>query len=251
MIFNVFTLFPSMFVTFEEGIIARAKEKGVIKINLVDIRDFTTDKHRKVDDQPFGGGPGMVMEAGPVFLAVESTLGAQTEELKARGETIILLTPQGRKFDYAMARDLSDKKEVSLICGHYEGLDERVGEHLASDELSIGDYVLSGGELAAMVVIEAVSRFIPGVVGKEESVTLDSYECGLLKHPQYTRPRKFRNWEVPEVLLSGDHARIEEWRRRKAIEKTACVRPDLLEKAKLSEKERELAEQVIKDTIRD
>ena len=231
--FDIITIFPGMFESFRSGgIIKRALEKGLIRINVVDLRDFTTDKHRTVDDRPFGGEEGMVFKPEPVFAAVES--------VRPVAAPVYLLSPQGRRFDGRTAAEMASHPEIVLICGRYEGVDERVAEHLATDEISIGDYVLSGGELAAMVVMEAASRFVPGVVGKEESVRKDSFVAGRLDYPHYTRPREFRGMKVPQVLFSGDHKKIDEWRRRKALEKTRERRPDLLDPKSLSEEDRRL-----------
>ncbi len=231
--FDIITIFPGMFECFRSGgIIKRALDKGLIRINVVDLRDFTTDKHRTVDDRPFGGEEGMVFKPEPVFAAVESVRGA--------GAPVYLLSPQGRRFDGRTAAAMARHPQAVLICGRYEGVDERVAEHLATDEISIGDYVLSGGELAAMVVMEAAARFVPGVVGKEESVRKDSFVAGRLDYPHYTRPREFRGMKVPQVLFSGDHKKIDEWRRRKALEKTRERRPDLLDSTTLSDEDRRL-----------
>ena len=231
--FDIITIFPGMFESFRSwGIIKRALERDLIRINVVDLRDFTTDKHRTVDDRPFGGEEGMVFKPEPVFAAVES--------VRPVAAPVYLLSPQGRRFDGRTAAEMASHPEVVLICGRYEGVDERVAEHLATDEISIGDYVLSGGELAAMVVMEAASRFVPGVVGKEESVRNDSFFAGRLDYPHYTRPREFRGMKVPQVLFSGDHKKIDEWRRRKALEKTRERRPDLLDPKTLSEEDRRL-----------
>lgn len=202
------------------GIIKRAIQKGLIEINVGNLRDYTTDKHRTVDDRPFGGEEGMVFKPEPIFTAVES--------VRVSGATpVYLLSPSGRPFDARLAEEMARQPQVVLICGRYEGVDERVAEHLATDEISIGDYVLTGGELAAMVMVDAVSRFVPRVVGKAESVRHDSFSEGRLDFPQYTRPRDFRGMKVPQVLFSGDHKKIETWRRTKALEKTARRRPDL------------------------
>jgi len=204
------------------GIIKRAIQKGLIAIEVCSLRDFTTDKHRTVDDRPYGGEEGMVFKAEPIFKAVES--------VRASAATpVYLLSPSGRRFDARLAEELAGRPQVVLICGRYEGVDERVAEHLATDEISIGDYVLTGGQPAAMVVVDAVSRFVPGVVGKEESVRNESFRDGRLDFPQYTRPRDFQGMKVPPVLFSGDHKKIEAWRRAKALEKTARRRPDLLD----------------------
>ncbi len=218
---DILTLFPGMFVgPFDESMLKRAREAGVLKLNLVDIRDFATDRHRTVDDTPYGGGPGMVMKPGPLFAAVEAVRGPDSR--------VILLSPQGRLFEQAMAVELSTLPHLVLICGHYEGVDERVREHLVDDELSIGDYVLTGGELAAMVVVDAVTRLLPGVLGAGESTVEESHSSGLLEYPQYTRPAEFRGWRVPDILLSGNHAEIARWRHRQALERTRQRRPDLL-----------------------
>ena len=220
---DIFTIFPGIFESpLRESLLGRAIDTGILDVRIHDIRDFTDDRHRQVDDEPFGGGPGMVMKLEPVFAAVES-LGPE------RGR-VILLSPAGRRLDQAMARELAAEPSLVLICGRYEGVDERVVESLPAEEVSVGDYVLSGGEVPALVVLEAVTRIVPGVIGSEASHEQDSFGVkGLLDHPQYTRPRSFRDLEVPAVLLSGDHARIERWRSEAAREKTRRNRPDLLE----------------------
>lgn len=219
---DIFTIFPAIFESpLRESLLGRAIGAGILDIHVHDIRDATTDAHRQVDDEPFGGGPGMVMKPEPVFSAVES-LG------RDRGRTI-LLSPAGSRLDQRLVRELASEPWLILICGRYEGVDERVVEGLPAEEISVGDYVLSGGEVPALVVVEAVSRLVPGVIGKEGSHERDSFgDDGILDHPHYTRSREFRGMSVPEVLLSGDHAAIERWRREAAIEKTRRNRPDLL-----------------------
>jgi tRNA (guanine37-N1)-methyltransferase len=220
---DIFTLFPAIFETpLRESLLGRAVAAGVLDIRVHDIRDQTTDPHHQVDDEPFGGGPGMVMKPEPIFNAVES-LGPD------RGRTIVL-SPAGRRFDQGLARELVGEPRLVLICGRYEGIDERVVEGLPAEELSVGDYVLSGGELPALVLVEAVTRLVPGVIGNEESSSRDSFgEEAILDHPHYTRPREFRGMTVPDVLLSGDHAKIERWRREAARAKTRRNRPDLVD----------------------
>jgi tRNA (guanine37-N1)-methyltransferase len=222
---DIFTIFPAIFESpMRESLVGRAVKAGVLDIRLHDIRDHASDPHRQVDDEPFGGGPGMVMKAEPIFSAVES-LGAD------RGRTIVL-SPAGRRLDQPLARELATEAWLVLICGRYEGIDERVVEGLPAEEISIGDYVLSGGELAALVLLEAVTRLVPGVIGKEESHERDSFGAGgILDHPHYTRPREFRGLAVPDVLLSGNHAEIDRWRRAVALEKTRRNRPDLADRA--------------------
>lgn len=235
---HILTLFPNMFTgPFNESIIKRAVERGLVEISIHNIRDYTSDKHHVVDDYSYGGGPGMVLKPEPIFEAVEAVRGE-------RDVPVILLTPQGRLFDQRKAADIAGYDEVILLCGHYEGVDERVREHLAADEISIGDYVLSGGELAAMVVADAVVRQIPGVLGSDESAGEDSYATGLLEYPQYTRPQDFRGWEVPEILLSGNHAEVARWRREQSLRRTLKRRPDLLERADLSKKDREFLSRI-------
>ena len=240
--FHVLTLFPRMFPgPLGESVIGRAQSRGLIGVDVHDIRDYAQDRHRTADDYQHGGGPGMVMKPEPLFAAVET--------LRANGELsesapVILLTPQGRRFDQRAAERLAERDEMALICGRYEGVDERVRQHLATDELSIGDYVIGGGELAAMVVIEAVSRLKPGVVGSSESPANDSFAAGLLQHPLYTRPAAFRNWRAPDVLLSGNHAEIAKWRRRESLRRTLERRPDLLQSADLSEDDRRFLERL-------
>jgi tRNA (guanine37-N1)-methyltransferase len=221
---DVLTLFPEVFEPFiGASIIGRAVEAGVVEIGLTNYRDFTQDRHRSVDDSPFGGGPGMVMMCGPVFEAVEYVTAAHPGE-----PTTILLTPQGERFCQAIAEDLASRSRLLLLCGHYEGFDERIRIGLGARELSVGDYVLSGGETAAMVTMDAVVRLLPGALGHEDSAANDSFASGLLEYPQYTRPRDFRGMTVPDILLSGDHARIDAWRREQALARTRERRPDLL-----------------------
>ena len=222
--FDVFTLFPEMFTAYlNESILKRAREAGLLEVSLHNIRDYTTDKHRTTDDEPYGGGGGMVMKPEPIFAAVEGVLGAPPSC------PVILLTPQGRTFSHRVALELSQHEHLALLCGRYEGVDERVREHLVTDEISLGDFVLTGGELPALAVIDAVSRLIPGVLGDPEAASKDSHASGLLEYPHYTRPPEFRGWEVPEVLRSGNHAEIEKWRREQSEERTRQRRPDLLD----------------------
>jgi len=232
---DILCLFPETFVSpFNQSIIKRARERGLVNIVIHNIRDYAHDRHRTVDDYPYGGGSGMVLKPEPVFEAAE----AVKKELGVSDLPVILLSPQGRLFSQAVARELALHPYLMLICGHYEGLDERVCQYLATDEISIGDYVLTGGELAALVVVDAVVRLIPGVLGSQESASNDSHSDGLLEYPQYTRPQVYRGWPVPAILLSGNHGEIAQWRRRQAILRTARRRPDLLVKANLSEEEK-------------
>ena len=224
--FHVLTIFPEMFESpFSSGLISKASVEGLLKINCHDIRKYSTDRHKSVDDYPFGGGPGMVLKPEPIFSAVENL---QSSNEIGNNSRIIVMSPQGRMFDKNIARELTRYDELVLICGRYEGIDDRVIQNLADEELSIGNYILNGGELAAMVVIDSVSRLLPGVVGSEQSILEDSLSEDLLKYPHYTRPRSFRGFEVPEVLLSGNHKIIEKWRKDKSIEKTNNKRPDLI-----------------------
>ncbi len=226
--FDIFTLFPDMFQgPFTESILKRAQERGLLSIALHDIRNVVTDKHHIVDDYPYGGGAGMVMKPEPIFAAIEAVY---------ESGPIILLTPQGRLFNQQIARALAQEQRVTLLCGHYEGIDERVRQHLVTDEISLGDYVLTGGELAAMVVVDAVSRLIPGVLGADASIQEESHSGNLLEYPHYTRPPEFRGWRVPDILLSGHHAQIARWRRKESLRRTRQRRPDLFEKVELSSK---------------
>lgn len=235
--FDIFTLLPEVFPSYlETSILKRARDRGLIEVRVHNIRDYTNDKHHTTDDTPYGGGGGMVMKPAPVFEAVESVLTPQP------ACPVIMLTPQGRVFDQRVADELSRHAHIALICGRYEGIDERIREHLVSDEISIGDYVLTGGELPALLVVDAVARLLPGVLGDPTGAEDDSHASGLLEYPHYTRPPEFRGWEVPEVLLSGDHAKIEKWRREQSLLRTLTKRPDLLEKAELSEKDRKFIE---------
>jgi len=231
MTFHILTIFPEFFRgPFDHGVVARAVAAGLIDIKIHDLREWTFDRHRTVDDRPFGGGEGMLLKPAPIFLAVESIWPDWKKEAADAGRALVLLSAQGRRFDQAMARRYSGLKELFLICGRYEGVDERVAEHLASEEVSIGDFVLSGGELAAVLVIDCVARLLPGVLGNSESAIQESFgEEGVLDSPQYTRPADFRGWKAPEVLLGGNHAEIRKWRRQAAREKTAKNRPDLLQ----------------------
>ena len=234
--FHVLTLFPEMFSgPFDHGIAARARESGAIGMSLINIRDHARDRHRTVDDYTFGGGPGMLMKPEPLFDAVEAVRAAAEMD---DAVPVILMSPQGRRLTQPVVEELSRNDDLVIVCGRYEGFDERVRRHLATDEISIGDYVLGGGELAAMVLIEAVARLVEGVVGSIESTRDDSFATGLLQHPQYTRPADFRGMRAPDVLLSGDHAKIARWRRREALRRTLERRPDLLETADLSDADR-------------
>ena len=227
--FDIFTLFPDMFQgPFAESMLKRAQERGLLSIALHNIRDATSDKHHVVDDYPYGGGVGMVMKPEPIFTAVEAVY---------QGGPIILLSPQGRLFNQQIAHELAQESRATLLCGHYEGVDERVCRHLATDELSIGDYVLTGGELAAMVVVDAVIRLIPGVLGADASIQEESHSEHLLEYPQYTRPPEFRGWRVPDILLSGHHAQIARWQRKESLRRTRERRPDLFAKLDVSSKE--------------
>jgi tRNA (guanine37-N1)-methyltransferase len=237
--FSVFTLFPEVIEPYlQTSILQRAIQRGLVAVDTYNIRDWAPDRHHVTDEEPYGGGGGMVMKPGPVFAAVESVLGAPPDA------PVILLTPQGRRFDQAIAQELAGERRLALICGRYEGVDERVRQHLVTGELSIGDYVLTGGELPALTVIDAVTRLLPGSLGDPEGAQDDSYASGLLEYPHYTRPAEFRGWRVPEVLLSGDHARIARWRREQALLRTWQRRPDLLERAQLTDADREFLEKL-------
>ncbi|XEC97082.1 tRNA (guanosine(37)-N1)-methyltransferase TrmD [Paenibacillus tarimensis] len=237
---DVLTLFPEMFEgVFGSSILGKARDKGIVSLNTVNFRRFANNKHNTVDDYPYGGGGGMVLKPDPIFAAVEDVTADRDTAPR-----VILMCPQGEPFSQSKAEQLAEESHLIFICGHYEGYDERIREHLVTDELSIGDYVLTGGELPAMVVIDSVVRLLPGVLGNETSAVTDSFSTGLLEHPHYTRPVTFRGWDVPEVLVSGHHARIEAWRREQSLLRTLARRPELLEQAELTEKEKKwLAEQ--------
>ena len=238
---DIFTLFPQMFESpLSSGLLQRAIDRKLVRVNLHNIRDYTHDKHRTVDDYPYGGGAGMMLKPEPVFEAVEALQSDLSHKQEVVEVPIVLLTPQGRLFSQHIALKLSKYSHLVLICGHYEGIDERVREHLVTDEISIGDYVLSGGELAAMIVADAVVRLLPGVLGSEASPLDESHTTGLLEYPQYTRPQVYRDWAVPEVLLSGNHTQIAQWRREQSILRTLKRRPELLDKANLCTKEKQL-----------
>jgi tRNA (guanine37-N1)-methyltransferase len=242
--FDILTLFPEMFQgPLSTGLFQRAVSRGLVTVNLHNIRDYTHDRHHTVDDYPYGGGAGMVLKPEPVFEAVDSLRSEMPPE-QATTLPVILLTPQGRLFSQQVAGELSQYTHLALICGRYEGIDERVREHLVTDEISIGDYVLGGGELAAMVIVDAVIRLLPGVLGSEESTLDESHAAGLLEYPQYTRPPTYRDWSVPEILLSGNHAQIAGWRREQAIMRTLQRRPDMLDRAQLDSKEEHLIERL-------
>ena len=256
MIFDIVTIFPEFFQgPFGHGIIRRTREDGLIDIRIHDLRNYTTDKHRTVDDRPFGGGEGMVLKPEPLFAAVESVLSDQTLEKRAQ-TAIVLLSAQGKLLNHSVAQALAEQKRLVLLCGRYEGVDERVAEHLATLELSIGDYVLTGGELAAAVVVDAVTRLLPEALGHELSAVEESFSThpearitagGILDCPHYTRPAEFRDWKVPETLVGGNHEDVRRWRRRQALAKTRRNRPDLLERAALTEEDRRLLEAADRD----
>ena len=241
--FEVFTLLPEVFPPYlESSILQRAQQRGLVDVRVHNIRDYTHDKHHTTDDTPYGGGGGMVMKAEPVFEAIEAVLGLEPGRLQPPGIPVILLDPQGRVFNQRVAEELSRYERIALLCGRYEGVDERIRQHLVTDEISIGDYVLTGGELPALILIDAVSRLIPGVLGDPTGAEDDSHSMGLLEYPHYTKPSEYRGWKVPEVLLSGDHAKIEKWRREQALTRTFHKRPDMIEKAELNDKERKFIE---------
>ena len=242
--FDLLTIFPEFFSgPFDFGIVQRARQQRLIEIAVHDLRSFTSDKHQVVDDRPFGGGDGMVIKPEPIFRAVESLLGAEGVGRQPR-TAVVLLSPQGRLFRQSEAeRFARECSRLILICGRYEGVDERVVEHLVTDEISIGDYVLTGGEIPAMVVVDAITRLLPSALGSETSAAHDSFSAGLLDCPHYTRPADFRGWQVPAVLLGGHHGEIARWRRRAALLKTLRARPDLLQRATLTEDERRWVEE--------
>ena len=260
--FEIFTLFPGIFESpLRESMLKRAVESGLLEVRLHNIRDYAEGRHQVTDDYPYGGGGGMVMKPEPVFSAVETALELELRSAEAGRENeaestarkpnpqvpIILLTPQGRVFNQQIALELAQYDQVALICGRYEGFDERIREHLATDEISIGDYVLTGGELAALVIVDAVIRLKPGALGDPTGAIDDSHASGLLEYPHYTRPPEFRGWQVPEVLLSGDHAKVDRWRREQALLRTWSRRPDLLELAELTEFERDWLRQIAQE----
>ncbi len=227
MIIDILTLFPEMFKgPFEESIIKRAQGKGLVEIKIHNLRDWAKDRRGTVDDKPYGGGVGMVLRVDVIDRAIEEIKKLRNKEIK--GRKIVLLDPAGKPFNQTKALELSKLDHLILICGHYEGVDERVRKHLVDEEISIGDYVLTGGELPTMVLVDSVARLVPGVLEKPEAVKSESFSQGLLEYPQYTRPENFKGWKVPEVLLSGDHKKICDWRKEKALEKTKKLRPDLL-----------------------
>jgi tRNA (guanine37-N1)-methyltransferase len=237
--FDVLSIFPEMFASpLNCSIVKRAREKGLMEIHVHNIRDYAEDKHKMTDDSPYGGGGGMVMKVEPIDRALASILPER------EGVLTILLTPQGETFSQKMAEEMSLRSRIILICGHYEGVDERVRDHLVDKEVSMGDYILTGGELSAMVMIDAISRLVPGVLGNCESTSSDSFSMGLLEYPHYTRPSNYRGWPVPEVLLSGNHREILAWRRKESLRRTYARRPDLLEKIALSPEDREILEEI-------
>lgn len=244
--FEVFTLLPEVFPSYlDTSILKRARERGLITVNVHNIRDYTHDKHHTTDDQPYGGGGGMVMKPEPVFEAIETVLGLASPPSTPEVESnipIILLTPQGRVFNQSIAKELSQYKKIALLCGRYEGIDERIRENLVTDQISIGDYVLTGGELPALILIDAVSRLLPDVLGDPTGAEDDSHAMGLLEYPHYTRPPEFRGNKVPDVLLSGDHKKIDKWRREQALLRTYQKRPDMLEKAQLTKEDKKFVE---------
>ena len=239
--FDIVTIFPRMIeAALTEGILAKAIQRELIAVHARDLREFTDDRHRTVDDVPYGGGPGMVLKPAPMFRAVDAIRGDAGDP-----QAIVLVSPQGKRFTQAEAARLAALDRVVILCGRYEGIDDRVRENLATEEMSIGDYVLSGGELPAMVIVDAVARLIPGVVGDEDSVAGDSFSRGLLDYPHYTRPAEFREWKVPDVLVSGHHGEIRKWRKRQAIELTLLRRPELLADAELDVEEQEILRELM------
>jgi tRNA (guanine37-N1)-methyltransferase len=249
--FDVFTLLPEVFPPYlESSILQRARQRGLIDVRVHNIRDWATDKHHVTDDEPYGGGGGMVMKVEPVFAAVESVLGRSASQNEGDCP-IVLLTPQGRVFNQSVAMELIQHPRLALICGRYEGVDERIRVHLVTDQISIGDFVLTGGELPALILIDALTRLLPGVLGDPDGAFDDSHASGLLEYPHYTRPPEFRGWVVPDILISGNHARIAGWRREQSLRRTFKQRPDLLERADLDETDRKLLKKIIKEEKQD
>ncbi|QUH20853.1 tRNA (guanosine(37)-N1)-methyltransferase TrmD [Alkaliphilus sp. B6464] len=244
MIIKVMTLFPEMFVgPLGNSIIQRAKENGIVDIAYINMRDYADNKHKKVDDYPYGGGPGMVMTPQPIFDCYNNIVDTLVTEENQRPR-VIYLSPKGKTFDQQMAIELSKEKSIVMICGHYEGIDQRVIDEIVTDEISIGDYVLTGGEIPAMVIIDAIARLVPGVLSQDQSFEEESFYSGLLEYPQYTRPKDFRGLIVPDILTSGDHKKIEEWRRRESLKLTIERRPDLLKGVELSKKDEAFLESI-------
>ncbi|TRZ50871.1 tRNA (guanosine(37)-N1)-methyltransferase TrmD [bacterium] len=240
--FDILSVFPEMFESpLNHSILKRAQEKGMAEIHLHNIRDYAEDKHRMTDDAPYGGGGGMVMKVEPIDRALASIVPSRDNAL------VVLLTPQGETFNQKIAEEMSRYFRIVLVCGHYEGVDERVRDHLVDREISIGDFVLTGGELSAMVIVDAVTRLIPGVLGNYDSASYDSFSTGLLEYPHYTRPGSYRDWQVPDVLLSGNHREIESWRRKESLKRTYLRRPDLLEKIKLCDEDEKTLEDIKKN----
>ncbi len=243
MFFDILTLFPDMFEgPLNNSILARAQENNLIEINIINIRDYTYDKHKVTDDYPYGGGAGMVLKIEPVYRALRDI-----KEQRDGKYPIILLTPQGKKLNQDLVKKYSKFKGMVLICGHYEGVDERIRKNLITDEVSIGDYVLTGGELPAMIMVDAISRMIPSVLGTDESKEKDSFYNGLLDYPQYTRPREYKNMKVPEILLSGNHGKIAHWREKQSLKRTLVRRPDLLQKKELKEEQKNILKKIEKE----
>jgi tRNA (guanine37-N1)-methyltransferase len=241
--FDVFTVLPEVMSAYlDASILGKAQDSGRLSVNIHNLRDYTTDRHRTTDDEPYGGGGGMVMKPEPVFAAVESVLAH-----RIKSTPVILLTPQGRVFSHTIAQELTEHEHIALLCGRYEGVDERIRDHLATDEISIGDYVLTGGELPALVLIDAVSRLVSGVLGDAQANQKDSHAHGLLEHPHYTRPSEFRGWQVPTVLRSGNHAQIDRWRWRQSLLRTQERRPDLIRAAQLSDEDRQLIDEALRE----
>jgi tRNA (guanine37-N1)-methyltransferase len=243
--FEVFTLLPEVFPPYlESSILQRARQRGLLDVRVHNIRDYTHDRHHTTDDTPYGGGGGMVMKPEPVFEALETVLGPTSSGAQPVAIPVILLTPQGRVFTQRVAEEYARHERIALLCGRYEGVDERIRAHLVTDEISIGDYVLTGGELPALILIDAITRLIPDVLGDPTGAEDDSHSMGLLEYPHYTRPPKFRGWQVPDILLSGDHAKIDKWRREQALTRTLARRPDMLENIELSEADRKFIERL-------
>ncbi len=244
--FDILSIFPEMFRSpFDASLIGKARDKGIIQIHLHDIRDYAEGKHRMTDDYPYGGGGGMVMKVEPVARALETVVPDR------EGALVVLLTPQGEPLRQELVRELASWSRLVMICGHYEGVDERIRTHLVDREISIGDYILTGGELAAMVLVDAVARLVPGVLGNSASPQADSFSNGLLEYPQYTRPEDFRGWKVPDILLSGHHKAIEDWRRREALKRTWQRRRDLLETAPLRDEDRKMLQSLVLEKERE